>query len=96
MCASAKVAGSTSAAVSFPTSCVAFFLRCTLSQVEIDQALIRDADLLGKRPKVVNRVLVQADRELLLRLLLTQPLGDVRGSIDSLLEVAIVWGSCFG
>lgn len=40
----------------------------TVSQIQIDEALIGDADLFRERFEVVDGFLVQADRDLLLQL----------------------------
>lgn len=49
--------------------------RCTISQVKIDQALIRDAHLFGNGLEVVYAFFIQADRDLFLELRCVGVLG---------------------
>jgi hypothetical protein len=48
---------------------VKFFVSCgAIPQVEVDQALVWNSDLLGDRLEVVNRILIQANSDLLFEL----------------------------
>jgi hypothetical protein len=42
--------------------------RCTISQVKVDEALIRNAHILGNGLEVIDALLIQTDRDLLLEL----------------------------
>lgn len=55
-----------------------FVLRCTVTQVEINQALIWDPTFFSQGAKILNRILVKSDGELLLRLLEVRVLNGFR------------------
>lgn len=52
----------------FPVQVQLAVRRRTVAQVQVDEALVRNTNLLGERLEVVDRFLIQADGDLLLQL----------------------------